>query len=256
MKIKVKFIPIILAIGASFAAFQVNAKVENSNVVRVGGYEFPPFVQKDLKSGLTFKLIEELNSHNKKYRFEFVQTTAEKRYQDIATGKFDVIFFEDDAWGWKKQNPPVKKTKVFSEGAEIFVALKKNAKDEAYFANLTGKTIRGITGYHYNVANMQIDKEALSKKQISVTPSHEENLKDLMAGKVDLAIFNTFWIQQLLDSKPELKDVLLVSQKKDQDYRLRGILGAKSKISSIEIENMLSLIDLKAVGLTALPFSK
>ncbi|MEA9357988.1 hypothetical protein SHI21_17280 [Bacteriovorax sp. PP10] len=212
--------------------------------IRVGGYNFPPFVEQDGQAGMVNDLLKKLNSSQEKFQFVFVSTSANRRYRDLKDKKMDLIFFEDESWSWDGPDTPHLKTGVIVNGGEMFVALKKKSRDQKYFDSFNRKKIRGIFGYHYNFANMKTDPELLRKKGISLGQSNEENLKDLLEERIDIIVMNSFVIEKKLKEDPTLKEKLLISTKKDQTYQLRIMLNPQSQISAEEIEK-LTLANLK-----------
>ena len=110
--------------------------------VNVGGYIFPPFVEKDNKgniSGITIDLIDSMNKIQDEYHFNFVLTSSRRRYVSFEEGEFDILFFESILWGWQETN--IEATKVFLKGGEVFVALKSKAKNQNYFKIYLNYTI-------------------------------------------------------------------------------------------------------------------
>lgn len=212
--------------------------------IKVGGYNFPPFVEKDGQSGIVSNLIRNLNKNQDKYNFIFVSTSANRRYRDLKDQKMDLIFFEDESWSWDSSETSYLKTGVILNGGEMFVALNKGSRDQKYFDSFVGKKIRGIFGYHYNFSNMKTDPELLRKKGISLGQSNEENLKDLLEERIDIIVMNSFVIEKKLKEDKSLKEKILISSKKDQTYQLRVILNKQSKITPEEIEK-LTLVNIK-----------
>jgi ABC-type amino acid transport substrate-binding protein len=156
----------------------------------------------------------------------------------------DLIFFEDESWSWDSPEAPHLKTGIIINGGEMFVALNKDSRNQSFFNSFSHKKIRGIFGYHYNFANMKTDPEVLRKKGISLGQSNEENLKDLLEGRIDIIVMNSFVIDKKLKEDKTLKNKLLISTKKDQTYQLRIMLNKKSQITPEEIEK-LTLANLK-----------
>jgi len=212
--------------------------------IKVGGYNFPPFVEQNGQSGIVSNLIKNLNKNQDKYNFIFVSTSANRRYRDLKDQKMDLIFFEDESWSWDSAENSYLKTGVILNGGEMFVALNKDSLDQKYFDSFIDKKIRGIFGYHYNFSNMKTDPELLRKKGISLGQSNEENLKDLLEERIDIIVMNSFVIEKKLKEDKALKEKLLISSKKDQTYQLRVILNKQSKITPEEIEK-LTLANLK-----------
>lgn len=212
--------------------------------VKVGGYEFPPFVEKGGTDGMVSDLIKKMNRNQDKFHFIFVETSANRRYRDLEHKKYDLIFFEDEAWSWGKSKFQYLKTGVILNGGENFLALNKDSRDQRFFDSFENKKIRAIFGYHYNFANMKTDPELLRKKGISLSESNDENLKDLLKERVDIVVMNSFVLDNYLKKDKVLKDKLLISSKRDQTYSLRILLNKSSSISVQEIES-LTLANLK-----------
>lgn len=211
----------------------------DSKIVNVGGYNFPPFVEKDGKTGMVQELIEKLNKAQSKYKFVFNLTSANRRYRDLTNRKIDAIFFEDEAWSWESEKIPYQKTGIILKGGEVYVALNKPKRDQRYFDSFSGKKVRAIFGYHYNFANMKTDPEVLRKRGISVSQSNDENVKDLLNERVDIIVINSFIVDILLKQDKDLSSKLLISEKVDQHYQLRILLNEKSPINASEIEKMV-----------------
>ena len=110
-------------------------------VIKVGGYEYPPFVENEGKEGIVKDLIYKLNTSQKKYYFEFVLTSPKRRYRDFKFQKFDVILFEDEAWEWKKSGILYDKTVVLGNGTELIVALNDGIRNQKYFDSLNYKKV-------------------------------------------------------------------------------------------------------------------
>ena len=210
--------------------------------IKVGGYNFPPFVEQDARAGMVYQLIKKLNDSQGKFNFIFVNTSANRRYRDLKDQKMDLIFFEDESWNWGEI--PHLKTGVILNGGEMFVALNKEARDQRFFDSFKDKKIRAIFGYHYNFSNMKTDPEVLRKKGISLGQNNEENLLDLLQNRIDIIVMNSFVIEKKLKEDKTLREKLLISIKKDQTYNLRIMLNKESKITPEEIEK-LTLVNLK-----------
>ena len=212
--------------------------------IKVGGYNFPPFVEQDGQAGIVSDLVKKLNNSQNKFKFIFVSTSPNRRYRDLKDKKMDLIFFEDESWSWDSPEAPHDKTRIILHGGEVFVALNTNSRNQKYFESFNRKKIRGIFGYHYNFANMNTDPEVLREKGISLGQNNEENLKDLLEGRIDIIVINSFVIDKKLKEDKTLKNKLLISTKKDQNYQLRIMLNKQSQISPEEIEK-LTLANLK-----------
>ena len=233
------FTPLCLAM-----LFSATLPAAEKITVKVGGYEFPPFVERGGTNGIVSELIKKINRNQDKYHLVFVETSANRRYRDLEDKKYDLIFFEDEAWSWGKSKVQYLKTDVVINGGEVFIALNKNSRDQKYFDSFENKKIRAIFGYHYNFANMKTDPEILRKKGISLSESNEENLKDLLKERVDIVVINSFVLDNYLKKDKDLKNKLVISTNRDQTYNLRILLNKTSPVSALEIES-LTLANLK-----------
>ena len=211
-----------------------------ADYVNVGGYIFPPFVEKDDKgniSGITLDLIDSLNKIQSEYHFRFVLTSSRRRYISFEQRKFDVLFFENILWGW--QDTSIKATKVFLDGGEVFIALKSKAKNQDYFNSLKNKSISAMLGYHYNFAGFNAEPDFLkSKFDIHLSTDEKLNIQLVLLGRMDIAIVTKSYLDRFLLNNPSAKSELLISKNMDQEYK-HTILIRENSIPSITKMNIL-----------------
>lgn len=198
--------------------------------VRVGAYEFPPYVQlqQEQASGFTVELITQLNQLQQEYHFELVMTTAIRRHQDFQQGLFDALFFEDINWGWQQRAIELKQSPAFAKDDEVFIALRSQAESQQWFDDLSGKSMAGILGYHYRIADYQTDAELLSSQYLLVPISdHQTNIELVLKQRTDTAIVTRSFLSQYLDLHPQYREVLLISDRIDQSYQHQLLLRAE-----------------------------
>ncbi|SDT98663.1 substrate-binding periplasmic protein [Halopseudomonas salegens] len=189
--------------------------------VPVGGYVFPPFV--DLTSqgewrGITLDLLDELNRLQHDYHFEFYPTSAGRRYADLRAGHYELMLFENPAWGW----PPdqVEGLKGLVMGQEVFIARRAQGRDQGYFADHEGKRIALFSGYHYAFADFINNKQYLRSKHNAVfTQSQESNVQMVLRGRVELGVVTDAWLETYLQRYPQYRDELLIGSDPDQLYQ-------------------------------------
>lgn len=213
--------------------------------VRVGAYPFLPFVDKS--SGLTFELVQAMNAFQKDYQFEVVSTSANRRYQDMASGTFSVMLFENIKWGWEAE--PVEASKVFLRGdGEVYVARSAPGRGQEYFQTLDDKQILGVLGYHYGFANFEADQVLLRKKfQITFSPDNEVSLRNLLIGHGDVAVLTKSYLSGYLLKHPEDKDKLLVSERMDQAYAHMALVKKGAKPTAQDIDALLGRMEAAGV---------
>ena len=76
-----------------------------AEIIRVGGYPFSPFVTKQQMryQGFSIQLLDALNQLQDRYQFQFTPTSPGTRHLGFQHHRFDMIFFENPAWGWQSQ---------------------------------------------------------------------------------------------------------------------------------------------------------
>ena len=213
-----KFVTLILLALLGFSVEEAHAK----NVVKVGGYEFPPYIEivDGRASGLTVELISELNKIQPSYHFELVLTTPIRRFKDYQQGLFDAVFFEDPNWGWLQGNHIISNSPVIATDSEVFIALKQFAKSQAWFDNLDDKTLIGILGYHYQLANFENNPSILENEyKMTLLSSHKKSIELVLKKRSDMAIVTRSYLNQYLNKYPESKKKLLISERVAQTYK-------------------------------------
>lgn len=208
--------------------------------VLVGGYEWPPYVilHDNKTSGLTLDLIELLNKRQNKYVFEFVLTSATRRFQDITDGRYHVILFESKSWGWNPSQ--IEATKVFLSGSEVFVTSKDDGKTQSYFDELKGKRIKGIHGYHYGFLGLSTAPKAAREYNLELTSTQDGNIQAVLNKRADIAVVPKEYLPLYFKNNPEAEKKLLISKKIDQVYQLGALLNpAKSPITAPELSKLI-----------------
>lgn len=212
-----------------------------AQVVLVGGYDFPPFVesQREARPALVPQMIDALNKMQSDWRFEFVPVAARRRYGDLSQGRFDVMFFESPSWGWQN-HPDALFTKVFMTGGEVYVALAQPGRTQAYFDTLEGKSLVGILGYHYGFAGFDADPEALARRfDIKLVSSHRSSIDLVLSGRRDVAVVTDSYLSLYLRDTPQAQGRLLVSDRLDQDYQHRVLLRRGGPLGVADMERLL-----------------
>jgi len=227
--------------------------------VMVGMYPFAPFVEQrdaldtEAVSGMTIDLLEILNKSQNNYYFNAVLIPPNRRYQSYDRGDYDVIFYENKAWGWQDYNIDV--SKVYQAGGEVYVALKHSGRGQEYFNRFDDKRMMGILGFHYGFANFNADEKFLHKKfNMSLFNDNDKILTKLLKQRGDILVITNAYLQRYLKNHPGVKERLLISEKLDQEYNHTVLVRPESVISIAEINQMLD--DLAASGKMKLLFDK
>jgi len=230
-----------------FISWLYTIPVNAQQVVKVGGYDFPPFVDKTAgATSLTLDLIDALNAFQKKYIFEFVHTSSKRRFINFDEKKYDLIFFEALDWGW--QGREIEASQVIMHGGTVYITRMEKYKDQRYFDDFRGKTIWGILGYHYGFANFNADHEFLKRKfNAHMTTSQEGLIEAAVTGRADISVVVQEYLQIYLLKHPEVQKKILVSTKFDavNSYTILVRKGINPSVS--EINKILS--DMESAGI-------
>ncbi len=232
---------------ALILAMLVGSAASAREVVKVGGYEFGPFVNLDAAGkpdGLTFALIETLNRYQDRFTFQVVLTSPNRRYKDFEDHKFDVIFFESPDWGWAEKKLPVDASQVFLDGGEQYIALAKPGRGQDYFAHLAEKRMVGILGYHYGFAGFESDPAELAKKfRMTLVNDNAASIEMILKDRGDVAVVTDSYLKRYLTSHPGTADKLLVSERLDQRYAHRALVRRDAAITVADLNRLLAAMD-------------
>ncbi len=232
-----KLLPVILILF-----FYISINSLNGEIIKIGGYSFPPFVEKneDEFVGVAIELIKVLNEFQNKYEFIFVPTSPVRRYADFDNNFFDLMMFEDMAWGWSSRDDVVSSS-VFLEGGEVYITRTHPTKDQGYFDDISSKSISGILGYHYGFAGFSGDEKYLKENfNMELSSSHEGNIRKVLAGRTDISVVTLSYLNRYLNENPSKRAQLLISEKFDQRYHHTILIRKNGTISVSEINRLLT----------------
>lgn len=212
----------------------VGQSVLAAQLVKVGAYNFPPYViqaESEQPQGLLPDVLAALNQQQSDYRFELVPTSVTRRYRDFQNARFDIMLFESPAWGW--QDIPMSTLDLHVEDAEIYVAKAEPGRGQEFFAQFKGKRLALYSGYHYGFANFNADPEYLAREyNARLSYSHESNLLMVQRGRADITIVSRSYLHSFEKMFPEQRGQFLLSSKADQIYRHEALLRPQAPITS------------------------
>lgn len=217
--------------------------------VKVGASPFPPYIETtDLSGGskARVELIELMNAFQDKYHFELVLTGPMRRFKDFDRGLYDVSCFDNLAWGWGER--AVEATQVYLTGGEVYVALAKPGRDQSFFADLTGKRMIGMRGYHYGFAKFNADPDYLEQNfRMTLTYTNENTLRFLFLNRGDIAVVTEAFLPSYFMRNPQHKNQMLISQKTDQDYMHTCVVRRGTHPNASELGELLKAMAEKGV---------
>ncbi|MCG9963940.1 substrate-binding periplasmic protein [Shewanella cutis] len=218
----------------SVATADTLSPVQAKSVIRVGGYQFAPYVnlQTDGRyTGLTLDLINALNQIQQEISFEFVSTSIEHRYKAYAAGRFEMIMFESPLWGW--QNLDTGFIPLHIHDGEVFIALKEKIKDSQFFTHLKQRTLALVKGYHYRFADFETDPTILEKNfNVIFVNSNKASIETVLRERAEIAPVTLSYINFYLASNPQDQLRLHISDQWDQHYYHGVLLNPHSRLNT------------------------
>lgn len=234
----------ILFTSFSSMVFAQGQQVDPIPQIRVGGYQFAPYVnlQQDGRyTGLTLDIINALNQVQQDVRFEFVSTSIEHRYKAYSVGRFDMMMFENPNWGW--QQIETQFIPLHITDGEAFIALKSKARNQLFFSTLTNKSIALVKGYHYRFAQLETNPEHLEKQfNIIYVNNNKASIESILRKRADVAPVTYSYLNHYLKLNPQEQPLLLISEKWDQHYTHNILLKPNSVLEATKLSHWLQLL--------------
>jgi len=247
---KAGFLAFWISLWFAATAMMAGQIAQAAEVVRVAGYDFPPFVEDAATEphGITLQMLEALNKLQSRYEFRFVATSARRRYLDFNEGKFDLILFETPEWEWSFKKYPVDFSRIFLRGGEMFIALAEPGRGQEYFTDLKGKSIAGVSGYHYDFAGFEANPEVLQRKfGLRLVERPVSVIEAVLSKGSDLGIVTDAYLRAYVGQHPEAKSKLLLSDRYDQTYAHRILVRRDGPVSVAQIDGLLDQMEREGV---------
>jgi len=149
-------------------------------------------------------------------------------------------------WGW--QDLDVVTSNVFLRGGDVYIALKKEGRDQSFFADFSSKILIGIKGYHYGLANFNNDPKILEEKyNLILGNSSFSVIKLLEHGRGDIAIVSLSFILPYLKQHQRLSKKILISEKLDHQYGHTILTRKNYQVNSEKLNHWLGLLEEQGI---------
>ena len=225
--------------AATVAVLMMMQPASAQQSAKIGAYYFPPYATNSVEGmgGMVADLVVAMNEAQDAYVFEIVPTSSTDRYADLEAGRFDMLAFENIAWGW--QDMPVDASEVYMGGSEIYVAAADAPGGQAFFDNITDHKIAAVYGFHYGFAGFNGDPAYLQTNysvEQPLTPS--TSLYHVLDGRVDIAVVSDLFLKMFLAEHAQYQDRFLIGDTPDQTYE-HSFVVARDRGPSVEELNTI-----------------
>jgi ABC-type amino acid transport substrate-binding protein len=213
----------------------------SKQTVRIGAYHFPPYAVDTAEGmgGMVGELVAALNAMQGDYRFEVVPTSALARRDDFAAGAFDLVAFDNPAWGW--QDLEVDASEPFLEDEAVYVARREDGRDQGFFDDIASREIAAVWGHHYGFAGFDADPATLERRfDIWLPLTTSTALVYVLEGRAELAVVPRLYLDIFLARHPQFQGRLLVSDRPDQIQRHAILVRRGIRPTVAEIDALLA----------------
>jgi len=236
------FLFALVVLGSPVTSQEASQKI----TVKVGGYDFEPFVEKE--HGITPAFLTLLNELQDEYQFEFVHIPARRRYSTLTEGHIDAIFFEMPRWGWEDIRDQIEITKPLLRAKEAFYARADHPAGAEVFASLEDRKLALTLGFHYAFVDFNSDQAYIRERfNASFAPTQRVALRLTLAGSTDLVIMSDIFLYREYARNPALKNQLIRSPHADQSYALPLMVRKSGPVSVDYLEALVDTARKKGV---------
>ena len=188
--------------------------------------------------GLSKDIVDELNAMQDDFQFTHEVIPTKRLEEMVKSGKIDIAAFHNLAWGWTKES--VEKSIDLINAKDVYIALKKDQRDEKFFEDLDNRSKIGVMGFHYSFIENDLTPEQLKSKFNLDTVHSEKAVVDMvLSERCEVGIVSTLTLQYLMKKSPEKHTKLLISEKYDTKYDRYYVLKKGISIKKDQFDSLL-----------------
>jgi len=210
--------------------------------IKVGTIPRPPFLASHDMTGAAPEVLAAMNQVQNQFEFILVSVPTKRRIQSLADGWVDIFMWDNPAWGWKKDGLSLSSALVANK--DIFLALRQEQRNQAFFADLSDKRLVAVHGYHYRFADYVTDEGRLSKMfNISLVSDEELTIKMLLAKRADIAVVSTLTLNWFLLRYPQYRDKFIISERVDSSHERFFLVPKSAPVQAKELNAIMAKAD-------------
>lgn len=231
------------------------AVAQHRTDVMVGVYEYSVvhFYLHDKETGFAHDLVRRLNEVQGDYHFVTVETSSRRRYNDLASGRIDMILLQNPDWNWRGRDVGFSTPIVWEY--DILVAGRALVPGPSYFNNVLERSIAGVLGFHYKFADFRDDPKQLTRLlDISLLYNEPEVLEAVIRGDAEIGVVSAGFMSRKFSHVADLADRIAMGPRADNSYQLASVISRNAPITVERYNSYLN--DLRAENAIAPVWSR
>ncbi|WP_162181419.1 transporter substrate-binding domain-containing protein [Thalassospira australica] len=216
------------------------AKAQGAVTVKVGAYEYGVvyYYEDGKPGGIVPVLIQRLNDLQDDYKFELVETSSRRRYQDVTDATVDLILLESERWDWGDFDVTFSDPIVTE--SDLYVALDTHPDVPRLFANVTDSQMLCVLGFHYGFAQYNADPQYLRDNfDVLLRYNEKEVLEGVLAREAPIGIVSVGFLASEYAKHPGLQSRLAIADAPDATYDLVSVLGKDAPIALDQYNDLI-----------------
>lgn len=212
----------------------INAQIKIS--IGASGTQVP-FVFKD-GSGLITDITNAMNKVQSGFIFKFNPYPSQRLRVDLSSGNLHIAAFNNIRWSYDPNL--VDSTYNVIHSRDLYIALKKEKRDQNFFNNVGKDLTVVVLGFHYRYADFTLNQDTLKQIFNTITTFSEPNVvKMILKDRAKIGIVSSSLLKYLKHIKKAQYDSLLISENADTEYSRHYLVSKKAPITVDQLNKIL-----------------
>ncbi|AUG51370.1 hypothetical protein CSC3H3_00530 [Thalassospira marina] len=237
------FLRIFVFVAVIFMAIPARAQQRPDVMVGVYEYSVVHFYHDGVETGFAHDLVERLNRIQGDFHFVTIETSSRRRYEDMATGKMDMLLLQNPDWNWAGRGVDFSTPIVWEH--DILVARRDHVPGPGYFHDVLEHSIAGVLGYHYRFAGFMDDPRQLTRLlNISLLYNESEVLEAVIRDDAEVGVLSAGFMSRKFRQVADMGDRVAMGPRADNSYPLAAAISRRAPITVDRFNRYLD--DLRA----------